>query len=791
MPRRILSLVDLNPQVGRALRRKEDPRLLRGEGRYLHDLVLPGMLHLAFVRSPHAHAAIRRIDVERSRAAPGVEAVFTASELAARPIVTEFGGDGYCGAGWPVLAQERVRFVGEPVAAIAARDRYTAEDAADLLEVTYEPLPAVLSVAAARHPGATRVYETAAGNVVFRRDYAQGDVDAIFARAALTASGVFRHQRLTGLPLEGRGIVASWDDGHLTVWASTQTPHMLRTGLARCLDVPEPAVRVIVPDVGGGFGPKMHLYPEDVAACAIARAVNRPVKWIEDRRENLLAMTQAREQVIDAAVALDAEGRVLALRADIVCDSGAYSVYPLTAALEPMGTAQIMPGPYRIPAYAYTTMAVATNKPPVGAYRGVGMTVGVFVMERLMDRAAATAGLDPVEIRRRNFIRHDEFPYTAATGLVYDSGRYEETLNAALAAFGDCEARREQARLRADGRLVGIGISAFTEYTGMGSQTFVRRGMRDVPGHDSAVVTVDASGIVRVSLSCPSQGQGHETVFAQLVAGELGLHPAQVVVPRTDTDLVPAGSGTFASRAVVSGGGAVVRAAAMVRERAVAVAARLLEASAEDVVVGDGRLFVRGTPRRAVTWAEVAKAARAEVGAGGPAGPGPGLEASATYDPPSATFSNGVHMAMVEVDRETGQLTILRYVIAEDCGVVINPVIVEGQIHGGLAQGLGEALLEEVIYDEGGQPLTATLMDYLIPTAMEVPRPSIAHLATPSPHTVHGFKGMGESATIGAPACLANAVSDALNRAADELPMTPQRVLTWLRGELFAAEVRA
>lgn len=784
-------IVDSNPLIGRALRRKEDPRLLRGEGRYLHDLVLPGMLHLAFVRSPHAHAVIRRIDAERSTATPGVEAIFTASELAARPIAPEFGGEEYCGAAWPALAQEHVRFVGEPVAVIVARDRYTAEDAADLLEVTYDPLPAVLSVAAARQPGAIRVHDAAAGNVVFRHDHAQGDVDAIFARAALTASGMFRYQRLTALPLEGRGIVASWDDGQLTVWASTQTPHMLRTGLARCLDLPEPAVRVIVPDVGGGFGPKMHLYPEDVAACAIARALNRPVKWVEDRRENLLAMTQAREQVIDAEVALDAEGRVLALRAEIVCDSGAYSVYPLTAALEPMGTAQIMPGPYRIPAYAYSTMAVATNKPPVGAYRGVGMTVGVFVMERLMDRAAAATGLDPAEIRRRNFIRQDEFPFTAATGLVYDSGRYAAGLEAALAAFDYAAVRREQARRRADGRLIGVGISAFTEYTGMGPQTFARRGMRDVPGHDAAVVNVDASGGVSVSVSCPSQGQGHETVFAQLAAGELGLEPTRVAVAATDTDLVPAGSGTFGSRGVVSGGGAVVRAAAIVRERATEIAAHLLEAPIGDVVVGEGKFFVRGTPKRAVTWTDVAKAAHAPATAGLPAGSTPGLEASSTYDPPPAAFSTGVHVALVEVDRETGQLTILRYVIAEDCGPIVNPLIVDGQIHGGLAQGLGEALLEEVIYDESGQLLTATLMDYLIPTAMETPHPTIAHLETPSPNTVRGFKGMGESATIGAPACLANAVSDALNRAVDELPITPQRVLIWLRGELFAAEARA
>lgn len=791
MPRRIPSLVEPNPLVGRALRRKEDPRLLRGEGRYLDDLVLPGMVHLAFVRSPHAHAAILRIDAKRSRATPGVEAVFTASELAVRPIVAEFDGKGYFGAGWPVLARERVRFVGEPVAAIVARDRYTAEDAADLLDVTYEQLPAVLSVVAARQPGAIRVQDAAAGNVVFRRDHAQGDVDAIFAGAALTANGVFRHQRLAGVPLEGRGIVASWTDGHLTVWASTQTPHMLRTGLARSLDLPEPAVRVIVPDVGGGFGPKMHLYPEDVAACAIARAVNRPVKWVEDRRENLLAMTQAREQVIEAEAALDAEGRVLALRAEIVCDSGAYSVYPLTAALEPMGTAQIMPGPYRIPAYAYSTMAVATNKPPVGAYRGVGMTVGVFVMERLMDRAAAATGLDPAEIRRRNFIRQDEFPYTTPTGLVYDSGRHAATLEAALGAFDYAEVRREQARRRADGRLVGIGMSAFTEYTGMGSQTFARRGMRDVPGHDAAVVKVDASGSVWVSLSCPSQGQGHETVFAQLAAGELGLDPARVVVAATDTDLVPVGSGTFGSRGVVSGGGAVVHAAARVRERAVAIAAHLLEAPVGDIVVGDERFFVRGTRERAVMWADVAKAAYAPAAAGLPAQSEPGLEASSTYDPPPAAYSTGAHVAMVEVDQETGRLAILRYVIAEDCGPMVNPLIVEGQIHGGLAQGLGEALLEEVVYDESGQLLTATLMDYLIPTAMEAPRPTIAHLETPSPNTVRGFKGMGESATIGAPACLANAVSDALNRAVDELPITPQRVLTWLRGELFAAEARA
>ena len=782
--------------IGRRLRRKEDPRLLRGQGQYLHDLTLPGMLHLAFVRSPHAHARITRIEAARARSLPGVEAVFTASDLAARPIEPAFAGEGYHSAGWPALARERVRFVGDPVAVVAARDRYVAEDAADLVEVEYEPFPAIASVEAARHAGGPLVHETVPGNEYFRRDHVQGDVEKAFAAAPIVVSGTFRHQRLAGAPMEGRGVAAEWDPrggpgGHLTVWASTQTPHSLKSGLARFLDLPESAVRVIVPDIGGGFGPKMHLYPEDLVTAAVARALGRPVKWVEDRRENLVTMTQAREQVIQASLAVAKDGRILALRADVACDSGAYSMFPLTAVLEPMGTVQIMPGPYRVPAYAYTTRAMATNKCPVGAYRGVGMTVGVFVMERLMDKAAAAAGPDPAEIRRRNFIGDDEFPYTAPSGLIYDSGRFADTLAAALAAFDYPDARREQARRRAEGRMIGIGMSAFVEYTGMGSKTFARRGMLEMRGYDSASVKVDMTGTARVSVSCPSQGQGHETAFAQLAAGELGLDPAAVVVVQTDTDVVPMGSGTFASRAVVAGGGALMQAAAQIKTKAVAIAAHLLEASPGDVAVADGRFFVRGSPERALPWMEVARVAHAPGPAGLPVGIEPGLEASSTYDPPPAAFGNGAHLAMVEVDRETGQVKILRYVIAEDCGPMLNPLIVEGQTHGGLAQGLGEALYEEVIHDDAGQLLTATFMDYLIPTAMEVPPVQIVHLETPSPNTIRGFKGVGESATIGSPACVANAVSDALGRAMDTLPMTPGRIVEWIRPLTRAAEVNA
>ncbi len=771
-----------NPQIGRSLRRKEDARLLTGQGRYLHDLKLPGMLHLAFVRSPHAHAVIERIDVSRAQALPGVEAAFTASDLAMHPIVAEFAGEHYAGAAWPPLARERVRFVGEPVALVVARDRYVAEDAADLVDVDYAVLPALASVEAAQRPGAPLVHDAVPGNVYFRRDHHQGDIDKAFAAAPVVIRAMFRHQRIAGAPMEGRGIAVEWESGgRLTVWASTQTPHSMKSGLARFLDLAEDLLRVIVPDVGGGFGPKMHLYPEDVVTCAVARALKRPVKWIEDRRENLLTMTQAREQVVDAALAADRDGRILGLRAEATCDSGAYSVYPLTAVLEPMGTVQIMPGPYRVPAYAYTTRAIATNKCPAGAYRGVGMTVGVFVMEGLMDRLAAATGLDPAEIRRRNFIGSGEFPYTAVTGLVYDSGRYADTLRAAADAFEYQQARREQARLRRQGRLVGIGLSTFVEYTGMGSATFRRRGMIDVRGDDSATVKVGPSGGVSVSVSCPSQGQGLETVFAQLAAGELGLDPSGVTVVAPDTDAVPMGSGTFASRAVVSGGGALVQAATIVRTRAVAIAAHLLEASTDDVALAGGRFFVKGTPERGVTWPEIARAAYAPGPTGLPVGSEPGLEASSTYDPPPAAFGNGAHLAMVEVDRETGQTTILKYAVAGDCGPLLNPMIVDGQTHGGLAQGIGEALLEEVIYDEAGQLLTATFMDYLIPTATETPRVRIVHLETPSPNTVYGFKGMGESATIGAPACVANAISDALGRPVDTLPVSPQRVVEWLR----------
>jgi aerobic carbon-monoxide dehydrogenase large subunit len=768
-------------RVGAPLRRKEDVRLLRGMGVYLDDVVVAGAAHLAFVRSSHAHAVLEHVDLSRARSAPGVAAALSAADLDLPDIVAEYRGDGYHHTGWPPLARDRVRFVGEAIAVVAAGDRYAAEDACDLVTVRYRALPVVDSAERATQPDAPRLHDAVPGNVYFHRPHSYGDVEEAFARAPVVVRGTFHHQRLAACPMEGRGIAAGWDSsGRLTVWAPTQMPHVLRTGLARFLGLAESQVRVIVPEVGGGFGPKMNLYPEDLVACAVARRLGRPVRWSEDRRENLLTMTQAREQTVQAAMAADLHARILGIRARVVCDAGAYPAFPVTAMLEPMGTAQILPGPYAVPAYAYSAASVATNKCPTGAYRGVGMGVGIFVVERLLDKVAAATSLDPAQIRRLNFLTAGAFPHTSASGLVYDSGDYHRTAEAALAAFRYTDARAEQARRRAQGRLVGIGVSAFTEYTGMGPSTFARRGMIEIPGHDGATIAVNASGSVRAYVSCPSQGQGHETVFAQIVAQVLRLDPSEVDVCAVDTDVTPPGSGTFGSRAVVAGGGALMRAATQIKATALAIAARLLEASAGDVTVEDGRFFVRGSPSRAVTWKEIANAGIPGM-AGDREALGGDLRATSSYDPPAATFSNGVHAALVEVDRATGQVLVLRYVIAEDCGSVVNPLIVEGQAQGGFAQGLGETLSEDLRYDANGQPLAVTFMDYLLPTAPETPGVRLVHVDTPGPRSEGGFKGVGESATIGAPACLANAVSDALDRPVDELPITPERVLAWLR----------
>ncbi len=753
--------------TGMRIKRLEDPRLLTGRGRYLDDLGLPRMLFASFVRSPHAHARIVRVDVAAARAVPGVVAVVTADDLRAvtKPLAPRFDGAGFTPTAWPALADGVARFCGEAVAAVVAESRYVAADARELITVEWEAKPAVVSIDQA----------LASGQILFERRHRQGDVDGAFARAAVAIRETFEHGRCAPSPLELRGILADWDGEALTVWSPHQAPSLLRTALADALDLPQARVRIVSPDVGGGFGLKMQVFPEDVVVAALTRRLGRPVKWLEERSENLVAASQARGQRTMVELAAAADGTVLALRSRVMSDNGAYHAYPTTGVLEPLGTASIMPGPYRIAAYEFEALALATHKPPLGAYRGVGMTMGAFVTERMLDLVAERLSLDPADVRRRNLIPREAYPYTSATGYVYDSGDFPKALDEALAAVDYDTLRREQRAARDTGRLVGIGIACYTEYTGMGSAGFRRRGAVEVPGIEAATVTVDPDATVRCAVSFPTQGQGHATTIAQIVADRLGLALEDVRLQRVDTAESPRGSGTFASRGTVAMLGSAAVAADRVGDQLRALAAHRLEAAAADVELSGGRAFVRGFPDRAIALADIARSAYSPPLGGLPGGIAPGLEATVYCDLPGPTFSGAVHIAVVEVDPATGRIAVRRYALVEDCGRVINPMIVEGQIHGAVAQGIGEALLESVVYDDGGHVLTATLMDYTLPRADDLPLLEISHLETPSPLTPGGVKGMGEGGTIGAPAAIANAVADAVRHLGVQITTLPIR----------------
>jgi len=758
--------------TGMRIKRLEDPRLLTGRGRYLDDLGLPRMLFASFVRSPYAHARIARIDTAAARVLPGVVAVVTADDLRAvtKPLAPRLDGPGFTPTAWPALADSVARFCGEAVGIVVAESPYVAADARELVTVEWEAKPVVASIDQA----------LASNQILFQRRHRQGDVDGAFSRAPIVVRQTFEHGRCAPSPLEPRGILADWDGEALTVWSPNQSPSIMRTALANALDLPHARVRIVSPDVGGGFGLKMQVFPEDVAVAALTRRLGRPVKWLEERRENLAAASQARAQRTAAEVAAAADGTVLALRARVMSDNGAYHAYPTTGVLEPLGTASIMPGPYRISAYEFEALALATNKPPLGAYRGVGMTMGAFVAERMLDLVAERLRLDPAEVRRRNLIPREAYPFTSATGYTYDSGDYPKALEEALAAVEYDKLRHEQETARAEGRLVGIGIACYTEYTGMGSAGFRRRGAVEVPGIEAATVTIDADATVRCAVSFPTQGQGHATTIAQIVADRLGLALEDVRLQRVDTAESPRGSGTFASRGTVAMLGTAAVAADRVGDKLRALAAHRLEAAAPDVELAGGRAFVRGFPDRSIALAEITRIAYSPPVGGLPEGLTPGLEATVYCDLPGPTFSGAVHIAVVEVDPATGRVTVRRYALVEDCGRVINPVIVEGQIHGAVAQGIGEALLESVLYDDDGQLLTATLMDYALPRADDLPLFEIGHLETPSPLTPGGVKGMGEGGTIGAPATIANAVADAVRHLGVQitrLPIRPESLL--------------
>ena len=767
--------------VGARIKRTEDPRLLTGLGAYTDDRHVMRVLYVAFRRSDQAHARIRSIDCSAARAAPGVVAVLTAEDLSAavRPLVATSRMPNYYPTPLLPLAQHKVRYVGEPVVGVIAQSRYHAEDALELIAIDYEPLAAVSDPEAAARSGAALLHEEAGTNVLVSREFKRGDVDAAAQSAPVRVKGRFRMHRKTALAIEPRACLAEYEAGReaLTLHSATQVPGIVRDALATALDIPGHQIRVVAPDVGGGFGGKGSLYPEEIFVCAAARQLRRAVKWTSDRLEDLAASNQAFDEIVDAELALDADGRILALSADVIGDVGAYSVYPWTAGLEPVQVVSFLPGPYRIQHYRARTRAVATSKAPTGPYRGVGRPISTFVMERLMDMAAARIGMDVKDIRLKNLVAAEELPYKVASGIVWDKSGFQECLNAACAAIGYGSLRAEQKEARAAGRWVGIGIACYAELTGIGSRISVAPGMPINTGTETAIVRIDSTGAVTAAFGVAAHGQGLETTLAQIVAEHLGSRFDDIRVVQGDSSAVPGGTGTYASRSMVLAGGAGTLAAQAVREKVLNAASHLLEASVADLVAEDGRVTVVGTDR-SISFREVARAVYSEL-ARLPAEARGELAATKTYDPVFGTTSAATHVATVEIDPETYEVRVERFVVAEDCGRLVNPLIVDGQVHGGVAQGIGAALYEEVIYDERGQVTTGSLVDYLVPSACEIPPMLVVHLESESPTTLGGFRGMGEGGTIGAPAAVANAVADALAPLGieiNELPATPERL---------------
>lgn len=760
--------------------------LLLGRGVFVDDIALPGMLEAAFVRSPYAAAAIEGIDTDRAREIDGVVAILTASDLARsvkpiRAMVVPDARASYHPSDWPVLAEDEVRYVGEAVAVVIAESRYLAEDAAALVEVRYAPKPAVSEISDALDRNAPRVHEGVAGNAFFTVSLGKVPV----REEAVRISARFRHPRVTGAAIENCGVIADFRraENELVLWSGTQIPHLLRDVIEDCLRPKGVRVRVIAPNVGGAFGIKMQALPEEILLASCAIRLGRPIKWIQDRIENLSASFHARDVVVEAALDASEDGLVRGLSARAFVNAGAYSSYPLSAALEPLTIASALPGPYHIPAYAYEGVAVATHRCPVGAYRGVGFTLGPLVIEGLLDRLARKLRLDPVELRARNLIPPSAMPAGSAAGVLYDSGDYPALLALATKTADYPALRAEQTRARKAGRSLGIGVACFVEATGMNRTTYRRRGMVQVPGYDAARLTLDKEGVLEAAVSTPTQGQTQGHAFTQILAKSLGIAPEHIRVVLGDTTRTPYGSGTFASRSMVGGGGALERAATRLKERLVALAAARWNLAASELRYADGAVEQVASPERRISLTELARYAY------GPEAPltedaAPGIVVHATYDPPLVPHSAGVHLALVEVEKETGRVAILRYVVAEDCGRIIDARGVAGQIRGAVAQGIGSALLEEVAYDNEGQMLSASFVDYLLPAATDIPAIEIAHMETPSPGSAGGVKGVGESGIIGAPAAIAGAVMDALGAAPDEvrLPLTPERVRAIARG---------
>jgi carbon-monoxide dehydrogenase large subunit len=758
--------------LGKSIPRVEDDPLLRGKAAFLDDLRPEGLLHVALLRSPVAHARIKSIDLDAARQLPGVVAAFSGADMLAscEPFRVHLTTPGAIAPDRWVMALDRVRFVGEVVAAVVADSRYRAEDALELIDLDLEQMPVISTVEDAMAGDATLVHDNVPRNEYFHGHRSFGDVEAAFAKADAVVEGQLRHPRVSASPIECRGVVAMpGASGGVVAWSSTQAPHIVAEAIAECCRMDLPSVRVVSPDIGGGFGGKAHVYVEEVLIPWIAVRLNATVKWVEDRSEHLMSSSHARDQHISFKAAVRSDGKVLGLRATVMSNIGAYGIRPHGPLLDPMSTAGLIVGPYDIRDYEYDTYAIATNRVPEGPYRGVGMVTAVLAHERLMDLIAAQLNLEPADVRRRNFIRREQMPYTAVTGHPYESGDYTATLEAALKAFDYDRAQADQERARASGHLLGIGLGSYVEFTGAGSSTFVGRGMIGISGIDSAHVWVDAEGTVRVQTSCPAIGQGVQTTMAQVVASEMGLPTAGVVVEQTDSAKVGSGTGSFQSRSSVVAATSAHRAAKRLREEILSAASWRLDEPVERLSIADGAITIDGKPSP-LTLAELASAEPAANG-------GHRLDVAVDYDPVQASHPYATHACLVEVDAGTGAVEILRYVVAEDCGRVINPMIVDGQVQGGIAQGIGAVLLEQISYSSDGQLLSGSFMDYLLPTAGETPTVTIEHLVTPAPLHELGTKGIGEGGTIGSTAALANAIANALRVTDCTLPYSPDRIV--------------
>lgn len=771
--------------VGAPIKRTEDPRLLTGRGEYAADRKPDRALHVAFRRSEQPHARIVGIDTSAAEAAPGVIAVLTGEMLADdfRPVIPVSRMPNYYATPILPLATGKVRYVGEAVVAVIAESRYLAEDAQELIEIDYAPLGGCARAEDAADSGAALLHDEAGSNVLIAREFRKGDAATDMAAAHVRVGGRFEMTRKAPLAMEPRSYTAEYDTRRdaITLYTSSNIPGIVRDALAESLDLPGSRLRVIAPDVGGSFGSKGSLYPEELLVCIAARRLRRSIKWTADRLEDISSSSQAFAEIVTAELGFDADGMAIALEADVTGDIGAYSIYPWTCGLETVQVVSFLPGPYKIRSYRGAVRGVATSKPPTGPYRGVGRPISTFVTERLMDMGATALGIDPLELRRRNLVRADEFPFRIASGLIWDKTGFIECLDAVAEAADYEGLRKQQADARASGRLFGIGLASYAELTGIGSRIAVAPGMPINTGSETAKIRIDSTGAITAAFGVASHGQGLETTLAQIVADDLGAAFESIRIVQGDSDGVPMSTGTYASRSAVLGGGAAKHASHLLRDKLKRVASHLLEAGIDDLEVSGGIVRVGGTDR-AVTFKQIAKAVYSDMRTL-PLDAREELEASYTYDPINGTTACATHLAVVEVDPVTCFVQIHKYIVAEDCGRIINPMIVDGQVHGGVAQGIGAALYEELIYDDDSQLLSASLVDYVIPSASEIPHMDVVHVESESA-VAGGFRGMGEGGTIGAPAAIANAIADALSPLGIEasiLPMTPERIFQLLQ----------